>query len=45
MKLIYNKTVFSNYVKNMADLILYRPTKLENQQWIVTRALTTTALR
>ena len=40
-----NETVFSGYVKNIADVILYSPAKLENQHWIVTRALTTTALR
>ena len=44
-RLLGNETVFSNYVKNMADVILYGPNKLENQYFIVTRALTSTVLR
>ena len=44
-RLLGNETVFSNYVKNMADVILFGPTKLENQHFIVTRALTSTVLR
>jgi uncharacterized protein YjbI with pentapeptide repeats len=40
-----NETVFSNYIKNMADVILSSSTKMGNQHYIVTRALTITVLR
>ncbi|CAF3703307.1 unnamed protein product [Rotaria sp. Silwood1] len=40
-----NETVFSNYVKNMGDVILYSPVQFQGQQYIVTRALTSTILR
>jgi len=40
-----NETVFSNYIKNMADVILSSSTRMGNQHYIVTRALTITVLR
>ncbi|CAF3607927.1 unnamed protein product [Rotaria sordida] len=40
-----NETVFSNYVKNIGDIILYSPVRFDAEQYIVTRALTSTILR